>query len=85
MAHLLGHDVKERTEIYEFMKGAYSSRSKIVHGEKTKGLDDNNLLKTRNLLRESLKYFIKNLQVWSGDKLDSIVLNETFFPNHIVE
>ena len=84
VAHLLGQNKSHRSELYEFIKGAYSLRSAIIHGEetrKTKQLDDNYLLKTRGILRESIKYFIKNLDHWSGTKMDKIILNGTFAPN----
>lgn len=85
IAHLLGKNIEDRKELFEFMKEAYSLRSMIVHGEKPhklKKLNDNYLLKTRNILRESIKYVLKNPNVWSGDQLDGIVLNGTYFPNH---
>jgi hypothetical protein len=88
IAHLLGQNTDHRKELFEFIKEAYSLRSTIVHGEKSqklKKLNDIYLLKTRKILRESIKYVLKNPNVWSGDKLDGIVLNGTYFPNHSVE
>ena len=88
IAHLLGQNTDNRKELFEFMKEAYSLRSTIVHGEKSQKLQKLNdiyLLKTRKILRKSIKYVLKNPNVWSGDKLDGIVLNGTYFPNHSVE
>ncbi len=88
IAHLLCQNIGHRKELFEFVKEAYSLRSTIVHGEKSqklKKLNDSYLLQTRKILRESIKYVLKNPNVWSCDKLDGIVLNGTYFPNHSVE
>ncbi len=88
IAHLLGQNTGHRKELFKFIKEAYSLRNTIVHGEKSqklKKLNDIYLLQTRKILRESIKYVLKNPNVWSGDKLDEIVLNGTYFPNHSVE
>jgi hypothetical protein len=87
IAHLLGRNIDQRIEIYKFIKEAYSLRSAIVHGEETKKLkklNDEYLLRIREILRESIKYFIKNSDNWSGNNLDKIILNGTFAPNHAI-
>ncbi len=83
-AHLLGQNESHRNELYEFVKEAYSLRSAIIHGgniKKQNQLNDEYLLKTRGILRESIKYFIKNPDRWSDKKLDRIILKGTFTPN----
>lgn len=87
IAHLLGQNTGHRKELFEFIKEAYSLRSTIVHGgkpQKLKKLNDIYLIQTRKILRESIKYILKNIDVWSGVNLDEIVLNGTYFPNHCV-
>ncbi len=86
IAYLLGQNENHRSELFEFVKEAYSLRSSIIHGEeknKLKLLNDEYLLKTRAILRESIKYFIKKPDHWSGKELDKIILNGTFAPNLI--
>ena len=87
IAHLLGQNTGHRKDLFEFIKEAYSLRSTIVHGgkpQKLKKINDIYLIQTRKILRESIKYILKNPDVWSGDNLDEIVLNGTYFPNHCI-
>jgi hypothetical protein len=82
MTHLLGKDIDEREKIYRFMKKIYKFRSNVVHGEKTKDLSEKDLLKVREYTRESLKYFLLNPEMWSQEKLDQIIINGSFYPDH---
>jgi len=85
IAHLLGKNVYDRSEIFKFIKEAYSLRSKIVHGGDTRSLDEEYLFRVRDIARQSIKYFLKNIKIWSGTELDKVVLNDTFYPNHFDE
>ena len=85
MAHLLAETNEEREKIFEFVKNAYSLRSKIVHGGKTNLLSEKHLLDARKLLRKSIKYFLNNKELWKGSQLDTIIIQGSFFPNHILQ
>ena len=74
MAHILGKNKEERIHIYDFIKEAYSLRSKIVHGERSNALDIQKFIELRELTRKSLIYFLENKDNWDGKKLDRLIL-----------
>jgi hypothetical protein len=85
MAHLLGGDVHERSNLFQFIKEAYSLRSKIVHGGDIRNLSEEYLFRVRDIARKSIKYLLKHISLWYGTELDKLILNDTFYPNHCVE
>ena len=58
-AVLLGKDKKDSKEIKRKVKELYSKRSAIVHNGKSNGMDNEDLLKLRHYVRESIKEFNK--------------------------
>lgn len=72
MARVLGSDYQTRKDIYDFVKKAYVLRGKIVHGEKHDPLSQKYLFKIRQLVRDSIKLFLKNPQM--RDDLDDLLL-----------
>ena len=75
MAYVLGgNDKEKREEIFNFIKKSYDIRSKIVHGSKFQGLDEQRMSKLRILTKDSLKNFFKNKDLCLGENLDNIIL-----------
>jgi len=85
MAHLLGENVEERDKVFQFIKAAYSRRSKIVHGSDVKTPSEDDLFRIRDLARRSIRYLLQNIGLWSGAEQDKIILGDTFYPNHLME
>lgn len=54
IAHLLGRNAQERTQIYKQMKKSYALRSKVAHGKAATPDDREILLVTRQTLRQAL-------------------------------
>jgi len=72
MAFLLSDDFDGRKKIYDFMRAAYGKRSKLVHGESVNSIDYDSLFELRQMVRESIKIFIKNPKL--RDDIDDFIL-----------
>ena len=75
MAYVLGgNDKEKREEIFNFIKESYDIRSKIVHGGEIQELDEQRVFQLRELTKDSLKIFFKEIDLYLGKNLDDIIL-----------
>jgi len=77
-AVLLGKDKKDSKEIKRKVKELYSKRSAIVHNGKSNSMDNEDLLKLRHYVRDSIKEFNKICKSKDDvlDLLDSLGFGE---------
>ena len=55
----------KKRKLFQFLREAYNTRSKLVHGDNSPKIDKSKLTKVRDLLRDAIKYF------YSHDCLDN--------------
>lgn len=65
------HDMAERKSLFKFLRKMYGVRSKIAHGKKHE-LTKEDLSKTEQVLRQSLKIYLDNPSVFTHEALDNI-------------
>ena len=85
MSHILAKNSQERKELFSYCKKAYSTRSKILHGEQSDGLSEDGLLRIRELLRKAILYFMINPQHRINNNIEEIIFQGSFYPDHKLE
>jgi|SRR5258708_6507114 len=71
VAFVVNHDMTERKNLFKFLKKMYGVRSKIAHGKKHE-LSKEDISKTEQILRQSLKIYLDNPGAFTSDVLDNI-------------
>jgi hypothetical protein len=71
VAFRVNHDMTERKNLFKFLKKMYGVRSKIAHGKKHE-LTKEDISKTEQILRQSLKIYLDNPDAFTSDVLDNI-------------
>jgi len=68
---VVNQEMAERKNLFKFLKKMYGVRSKIAHGKKHE-LTKEDILKTEQTLRQSLKIYLDNPGAFTSDVLDNI-------------
>ncbi len=71
IAFVVNQEMAERKNLFKFLKKMYGVRSKIAHGKKHE-LTKEDILKTEQILRQSLKIYLDNPGAFTSDVLDNI-------------
>jgi hypothetical protein len=91
VAFTVAQGMKKRKDTFRFMRGMYTQRSNIAHGNKKKNLTPEDVLWTEEILRLSLKKYLEDETLFTVDKknnngklvkegvLDSIYFEEQRF------
>jgi len=71
VAFVINHHMAERKSLFTFLRKMYGVRSKIAHGKKHE-LSKEDLSKTEQILRQSLKIYLDNPEAFTRGVLDNI-------------
>ena len=71
VAFVVNHDMAERKNLFMFLRKMYRVRSNIAHGKKHEPTKED-LSKTEQILRQSLKIYLDNPEAFTHEALDNI-------------
>lgn len=74
-AFILESKSEKREETFEFLKKMYKLRGFIVHGEKHKSLNNEEISRLEEFLRKSIVLYISNPGTFNKSSLEGIVFN----------